>query len=281
MGQARVDGDALGSTHLTFVPGAVVPGDYTFAVGTAGSTTLVLQGVLPALLVGSGPSTLTLEGGTHNPSAPPFEYLHRVFLPVVNRLGPQIDIHLKRHGFYPAGAGKIVAAIRPAVRLDPLTLLDRGEIVHRVVRAIVANLPHHIAEREVATATRLLGWSESEGFAETITDSAGPGNVVLVEIASEHATEICAGFGEPGIPAEAVAEAAATQARRYLKAGAPVGCHLADQLLPVMALGPGGSFRTVELSQHTKTNIDVVQMFTGARITVIPEDEDIVRVQVN
>ena len=81
IGRAEVAGAAIGSGELTFAPAQVAPGEYHFAVGTAGSTTLVLQTVLPALMIASGPSRLMLEGGTHNPFAPPYDFLSRVFLP--------------------------------------------------------------------------------------------------------------------------------------------------------------------------------------------------------
>src|SRR5262245_64635982 len=99
----RVTGAAVGSRAVTLEPGPVRPGNYHFRVGTAGSATLVLQTVLPALLIADGPSTLVLEGGTHNPWAPPFDFLEKAFLPLVNRMGPHVEVELERHGFYPAG----------------------------------------------------------------------------------------------------------------------------------------------------------------------------------
>src|SRR5688572_17114432 len=117
IGQAEVEGAFIGAKELTFAPGEVVPGDYSFAVGTAGSATLVLQTVLPALITASKPSTLRLEGGTHNPYAPPFDFLARVFLPIVNRMGPNIEATLLRPGFYPAGGGKVNFTIEPAEKL--------------------------------------------------------------------------------------------------------------------------------------------------------------------
>src|SRR5205814_4138086 len=107
------------------------PGNYRFAVGTAGSGTLVLQTVLPALLTASDKSTLTLEGGTHNPLAPPFDFLARSFMPVIHRMGPGVELELRRPGFYPAGGGRFHARIEPAKRLSPLTLHERGAIRSR------------------------------------------------------------------------------------------------------------------------------------------------------
>jgi RNA 3'-terminal phosphate cyclase (ATP) len=86
IGQATIAGDSIGSTQLTFAPGRIAAGEYTFAVGTAGSTTLVLQTILPALLRANAPSRLTLEGGTHNPFAPPFHFLVQAFLPLLNQM---------------------------------------------------------------------------------------------------------------------------------------------------------------------------------------------------
>jgi len=280
IGRARADGAELGSASMTFVPEAVQPGEYTFAVGTAGSATLVLQSVLPPLLLASARTTLTLEGGTHNPAAPPFDFLERVYLPVINRLGPRVAAKLERHGFYPAGGGRFVVTIDPAPRLLPVALLDRGEIVTRRVRALVANLPNHIGEREIATALRLLNWNESAAQLEAVSDAVGPGNALLIEMETEHAAELCTAFGEAGTAAEAVATRAVQEVRRYLTACVPVGCHLADQLLPILALGAGGTFRTMALTQHAKTNADIVRLFTGVRIAATSEGRDVVRVDV-
>jgi RNA 3'-terminal phosphate cyclase (ATP) len=280
VGGARVEGDAIGSQSLTFDPQAVRGGAYTFSVGTAGSATLVMQTVLTPLLLADGPSTLTLEGGTHNPWAPPFEFLDRVFLPPLRRMGPRVSLTLERHGFYPAGGGRFTVSITPVKALEPVDILERGEMVERRVRGLVANLPRHIADREVKTALHLLNWSSEAGTTEIIDGAAGPGNIVFVEMHGEHASEICTGFGESGVAAEAVANRAAHEARRYLAAGVPVGCHLADQLVPLFALAGGGAFRTVGLSRHARTNAEIVTRFLKAGITAHDEGRDVVRVEV-
>jgi RNA 3'-terminal phosphate cyclase (ATP) len=280
VGRARVEGDAIGSLALTFTPQAVQPGDYTFSVGSAGSATLVLQTILPPLLRAAGRTILTLEGGTHNQSAPPLDYLQRVFLPIVNRLGPRVDATLERRGFYPAGGGRFVVTIDPAPQIAPLQLLDRGDIIDRRVTALVARLPRTIGDREVATALGLLKWPKEAGRVEDVANSPGPGNVVFVELECEQVTEICTGFGELRKRAEHVADEAVQEMQRYLVAGVPVGCHLADQLLPVLVVGSGGSFRTLTPSRHTDTNADVLRQFSTARIEMTPESRDVVRVDV-
>lgn len=277
VGDADVDGATLGSQTLVFRPRTVKSGEYRFAIGTAGSTGLVIQTVLPALLTASGPSVLTLEGGTHNPAAPPFDFLARAFLPLVQRMGPRVDAVLGCPGFYPAGGGRCVVRITPTARLEPLTLLERGAIKQRRARALVAHLPRQIADRELAVVRNRLGWSEDELEVVVVDgDTPGPGNVLLIDVESEHLTEIFCGFGEVGIRAEAVAEHAAKEARRYLAAGVPVGVHLADQLLVPLALAGAGSFRTIGLSSHSRTNLDVVRLFSTTRISARGDRDDVV-----
>src|SRR6266481_5961180 len=150
VGCAEVNGASLGSQTVVFVPGQVTPGNYRFAVGTAGSATLVLQTILPALLTASGPSTLTLEGGTHNPLAPPFDFLGRCFMPLIRRMGPSVELELKRPGFFPAGGGRFHARIEPVKQLSRLVLLDRGAICGRRARVWLSKLSPEVAERELA-----------------------------------------------------------------------------------------------------------------------------------
>jgi RNA 3'-terminal phosphate cyclase (ATP) len=250
-------------------------------VGTAGSATLVMQTVLPPLLLAAGESTLVLEGGTHNPWAPPFDFLQRVFVPVVNRLGAQVETTLTRPGFYPAGGGAFAATIRPATTLGGLELTSRGDVVSRRVTALLANLPRHIGEREVRVALHGLNWERECGSVINVDGASGPGNLVLIELQSEHVTEIATGFGEMGVAAEAVADRAVKEMRRHVTAGVPVGIHLADQLLTVLALSEGGVFKTVSLSRHALTNIEVIRQFVDCRIAVVEEARDVVRVEVS
>ena len=267
VGQASIEGAEIGSMELTFVPGSIAAGQYEFSVGTAGSATLVLQTVLPALLTASGPSRLTLEGGTHNPFAPPFDFLQKTFLPLVNRMGPTITAELERPGFYPAGGGRMCVTIEPCERVQPIELTQRGQIRRQQARAVVANLPRHIAERELRVIERQLGWDQSCLQVEEVSNATGPGNVVIIEIESEQLTEVFTAFGQRKVRAEAVARQAAHAVQRYLAADVPVGEHLADQLLVPMALAGGGRFKTLEPSRHARTNIEVLGEFVSCEVS--------------
>jgi RNA 3'-terminal phosphate cyclase (ATP) len=280
VGRAEVEGAELGSSHLVFHPTALCPGEYRFAVGTAGSATLVLQAILAPLLLAPAPSSVILEGGTHNPMAPPFDFLARALLPLLRRMGARVEARLERAGFYPAGGGRFTVAIQPPGPLVPLALPARG--AHHVTRAraIVANLPRHIAERELRVVERTAGLPASALAVEVIDDGRGPGNVVMIEVEAEHVTEVFTGFGERNVAAEAVAASAVTELRRYLAASAPVGRCLADQLLVPMVLARGGCFRTLAATRHTTTTIEVIRQLTGIEITPSRAARDDVQIDV-
>jgi RNA 3'-terminal phosphate cyclase (ATP) len=267
VGAARVVGAELGSGELLFEPGAIQTGVHHFAVGSAGSACLVLQTVLPALWNAGAPSTLELEGGTHNPLAPPADFLSEAFLPVLRRMGPDVRLELVRHGFFPAGGGKLRVEIRPAP-LAPLELLERGAPTEHRARAFVAHLPRHVAERELDVVRRRLAWRTDQLEVVEVEDSQGPGNVLSLQLGFEHAAELVTGFGEREVRAETVANRAALAARRFLAQDAPVGEHLADRRILPFALARAGRFRTVPLTPHTTTNIEVVREFLELPIRV-------------
>jgi RNA 3'-terminal phosphate cyclase (ATP) len=272
VGQARVEGDVIGSTRLSFAPAAIRPGSYHWAIGTAGSATLVLQTVLPCLLTADRDSELVLEGGTHNQYAPPFEFLAQAFLPIVNRMGPRVEAKLERAGFYPAGGGKFRIVIHPASKLAGIDILERGEIVCRRATGIVAQVPRRIAETEVDVLKTKLSWEPECFHIEEIKDSRGPGNILICAIESRNITEVFAGFGELGTPAQRVASTVVDAVREYLSSSAPVGRHLADQLMIPMALAGRGRFRTLPLTRHSLTNIEVIRKFLNVAIAFEKRD---------
>jgi len=271
VGAAEVRGNILGSQELIFIPKDIVPGEYAFSVGTAGSTTLVLQTVLPVLMLASRPNSLTLEGGTHNPAAPPYDFLAKTFVPLLNCMGARVRTELVAPGFYPAGGGVMKVQIEPPSELQTLDLITRGQLRSKMARILIANLPHSIAQRELAVLREKFAWEPQSMKIEGVS-SRGPGNVVFLELESEHLTEVFTSFGERGVRAETVAEQAAMEARRYLASDAAVGEHLADQLLVPLALAKGGVFTTLPPTAHTRTNVDTIGRFLSTKIRILPEN---------
>ena len=269
IGEARVSGDAIGSSELTFSPTTLRAGEHRFAVGTAGSTLLVWQAILPGLLRAPGPTTVHLEGGTHNPAAPPFEFIERVFAPLVTRLGASLTVHLEQAGFYPAGGGQLRMEVTPWTEARPLHLRERGAVREVEATALLAGgIPFAVAERELGAVAGALGWPPERCRPRVIRSSRGPGNVLLARIESEHATELVSAVGERGKAAEAVAADVIAQVQAYLDHGAPVGEHLADQLMLPLALGAGGSFVAGPLSLHARTQVETMRLFLGDLVRV-------------
>jgi RNA 3'-terminal phosphate cyclase (ATP) len=275
---AGVVGDELKSSAVTFRPNCIRPGEYSFAVGTAGSANLVLQTVLPPLMVAESPSFLTLQGGTHNGFSPPFHYIDQVLAPLLARMGPKLGMELRRWGFYPAGGGEIRVEIVPAPRLLPLKLEERGAGPVIEATAVVSALPKNIAKRELGVLAKKLHLSSTNAM--EIDRPEGPGNVVMVRVEHDHCVEMFTGFGQKGVPAERVAGRVATAVQRYLRLGAPVGEHLADQLLIPMALAGSGSFVTCAPTSHTQTNMEVIRHFLDVAFDVKELSKDIWRISI-
>lgn len=276
--EARLEGDALGSQTLTFVPsGPPRPGEYTFDVaeaaqgGSAGSVGLVLQTVLLPLALGGGDSRLTLRGGTHVPWAPPVPYLTHVFLPALAQMGVQVQIELKRWGFYPAGGGEIV--VRIAEREGPLRaiqLTERGELRRIWGTAVVTNLSAHIPQRMADRARNVLAEAGLQSCVEPRRlRGTGPGAGIFLFAEYEHSRAGFTAYGRKGLPAERVAEASCEDLLAHHRSGSPADPHLADQLILPIALAEGESrLVTSRVSQHLLTNAWVVRQFISRDVGV-------------
>jgi RNA 3'-terminal phosphate cyclase (ATP) len=240
--------------------------------------------VLPALLVADATSRIVLRGGTHNPLAPPFEFLAQTFAPQVARMragndaGASLQLQLARYGFHPAGGGCLVADVTPG-RLHPCELLQRGDQLGFTARAAVAHLPRTVAERELAVIDAAGIPGPAELLIDDASSSPGPGNAVTVALRFAHVTEVVTAVGARGVRAEDVAQRAVAAAFAYLHHDAPVGEHLADQLLLPLALAGGGVFRTGPLSSHTRTNAAVIEKLLPVSIRFTPEPGQTWRVE--
>ena len=256
---AKVTGDTLGSSRLVFEPGEIRAGDYEFSIGSAGSSTLVLQTLLPALLFGGDSSQVSVCGGTHNPAAPPADFLMRGWLPLLTRMGIHVELELLRHGFFPAGGGQVSAKIHRCSQFVPLDLKTRGALKSIRAVAVVAAIPDRVAERELDVVRACFPSAELEY--RSLPTSEGPGNVLMIEMAYDNVVEVFCGFGQKGVSAETVAARVVGEARQFHASGAAVGEHMADQLLIPMALAGAGNFTTNVLSLHLKTNAEVIEKF--------------------
>ena len=208
----------------------------------------------------------TITGGTHNPLAPSFDFLDRVFVPQLRAMGADVTLTLHRHGFAPGGGGKLERRGRHR-RAAADRARSRRPIVARKVTVLTALLPTHVAEREFEIVRDRLDITEHE---HVEVKRGGPANVLVDRgRARGSCREVVTGHGEKGLRAELVAERACDEMQRYLAADAPVGEHLADQLLLPLAVAGGGRFRAAEpLSLHATTNIDTIRRFIDVPIVI-------------
>ena len=269
---ARIEGDVLGSTSLTFAPRRMRAGDRRFDIGaltsSAGSVSLLFQSLLLPLARADAPSRLTLVGGTHVPWSPTVHYLTEVFVPALGALGLTAVVRLRRWGWYPAGGGEIEAEVRPPGRLHGLVATTPpAPLVIRGISA-VSRLPCSIAERQRRQAEMRL---QAQGLHVDIAveeDAAafGPGTLLFLGV---HARAGFSALGRRGLPAERVADEAVDALLAWHASGAAVDTHLADQLLPFLALADGPStFTCPRVSGHLETVAWVVQQFVPVAITL-------------
>jgi RNA 3'-terminal phosphate cyclase (ATP) len=272
IGDAVVVGDRLGSTELTFEPRGLRAGEWRFDVGaergSAGSVALLFQALLLPLACAAAPSRLTLIGGTHVPWSPPVHYLAEVFLPALGRLGLEATVTLRRFGWYPAGGGEVLATVTPAPRLTGLTAAkpQPGAPVRGV--SIVSRLPRSIAERQARSAAACLAAAGLGADIAVEEDQAalGPGTFMFLAV---HGHAGFSALGRRGLPAEQVGEAAAAALVAWTASGAALDDHLADQVLPFVALAATpSSYTCPTVSPHLETVAWTVQQFLPARIAL-------------
>lgn len=281
--EARTDGLALRSTALVFCPGRLRVVEVRCDVGTAGSITLVLQALLPAMLRAGGPCRATVIGGTDVRQAPPVDYLRHVLLPLLRRMGARIQIDVVRRGYYPRGGGEVAVTVAPGP-LRPLRLDAPGGV--RALRGVAhtASLPEHIAERmRRAAAERLaaggLGPAQLETCLCDPAQAMGQGGAVVVWAETDTTVLGAARTAERGVRAEALGEAVGAELTADWNAGATVDLHAADQLLVYLALAGGGSFVARALSSHARTAMWLIEHFLSVRFAM-REQGPVVRLDV-
>ena len=269
----RCEGAALGSKELDFQPGRIRAGEFYFDIGSAGSALLVIQTILPALFLADKPSKITVVGGTHNPLAPPFNFLLETFLPAIAGGGFRADCKLVKHGFYPAGGGKIIFDVQPWQKQteQKIDICERSGPMRISAKIYTARLSVQIAERQrkllMGTDLDIQDVRHIE-----VMDSDGPGNCVMICIFDGRHTTVLTSFGERGKPSHKVVGEVAGMAKDFLGSGAAIDKFLADQLLAYMALSQAGAYTTSEISLHLQTNMEVIKKFLPVNFDVQQEE---------
>jgi len=277
---AKCYGATLASKVLDFQPGRMRGGDFFFDIGSAGSASLVIQTILPALFLAGQPCTVTVTGGTYNPMAPPFDFFSETFLPAIAAAGFRADCRLIRPGFFPAGGGKIAINIQPWEKNEnrKIDFCGPAEQAKIYARIYTAKLPDRVAQRQKKLLSE-SGLDLQDIEHVEVTDSAGAGNCVMIRFcprrfASQNRssggsrTTVFTAFGMKGKPSEQVVGEVVAQAKDFFASGAAIDHFLADQILIYMALAKGGCYTTNELSTHLRTNMEIIQKFLPVSFNV-------------
>ena len=265
--RAEVQGDLAGSMELFFSPGEVKGGSFFFDIGTAGSTMLVLQTLVPAIIFSGGKTTLTLVGGTHVPFSPSFHYVREVFLPCLKKTGVEITLSVESYGFYPKGGGRIRAELFPVKEVMPLRIMDRGKMLRVKGISGVGNLPLSIAERQRSAALERLrshgiDYTQQMDIELMEVPSPGQGTFIFLKAESEHSIAGFTALGERDKRAEAVGEEVAMELIQYLGTDTAFDPHLADQIVLYLCLSKKQSLLTTSrITSHLLTNLCVIGLF--------------------
>lgn len=269
IGQAKLRGAELHSKDLIFEPGKVQPGKYHFKIGTAGATGLVLQTVYLPLALAGGSSTVTIEGGTHVKASPCFHFLHSTWRAYLQCLGVNINLYMRRPGFFPRGGGLIQADIASCRAIRGVTI-EKIEPVRRATGfSAVSSLRKDILVRQANVIARRMSELGLQGEVHEESWNGDPGTVAAIELATEPVPTFFFALGERRKLAEDVAKEAMDQAAEFLQSD-PMGIdeHSADQLVLPLSMAAGPShYAVAKISSHLLTNIGVVRQFVDRTIS--------------
>ena len=267
----------VGSRQLTFTPRGHASGHYSFDVGTAGSIPLILQALMPAAAFAPKPLEFDLTGGTDVRWSPSIDYLRLVQLPLLNQMGYDATIQIRRRGHYPRGGGQVSAAVTPQRTLRAVRLLETGSYIGIEGISHCVRLPSHVAHRQANAAREVLNAGDftkvniaTETYPQNQDPHLAPGSGITLLVKFANGAIIGSdSLGERGKPAETVGREAASKLLNELASGAPVDKHMGDMIIPYLAVANGKSeVQVSEITTHTLTNIKVAEVLTGAKFSV-------------
>ncbi len=258
---ASIVGLHLGSSEFEFHPGQLKSGNFHFNVKTAGSIGLILQSFMIIAPFASKSSKIQINGGTDIRWAPSIDYIKNVTLPVLEKMGYTAHIDLIKRGHYPKGGGEVKAEIFPLKKLSPINIL-KSEIDSIKAISHASNLPVHVAERQASSAERILKKTgyEVDIEIEHSSNNSGPGSGIVLW-AQGNTRLGGSSIGKPGKTAEIVGEEAANELFNSLKTNFALDEHMADQIIPYMAIAGNSEVGISKLTMHTLTNLNMVQKF--------------------
>lgn len=274
---ANVDGLKVGSTEVEFQPKERSGGEFVLDVGTAGSISLLLQAALLPATLAPNPVTFKLRGGTDVNWSPPIDYLREVFVRVLAKLGPSIEIRQIRRGHYPRGGGEVVCRVAPVQHLKNIKSVHFDKVKEISGISHCVRLPEHIAARQAASATDILqerlgikAVIRTESYPKNNDPHLSPGSGIVIWAIAENSSVLGAdGLGEKGERAELVGTKAALRLVDELSTGKAIDSHLCDMIVPYLAVAEGVSeVGVTEITSHLMTNVWTIKKILGTKIEI-------------
>lgn len=269
---AEIKGLKLHSTEIEFIPKSHNIKSRKIDIGTAGSIGLLLQTLTPLLIFTDNEVTLEIIGGTAGLGAPTIQYIQHITFPVLNKLGvPLPEVEIIREGFYPRGQGQVRITFKPFKELNSVTLSERGKINSIKGVSVVGSLPEDIAKRQANSAKKILvehNYPDAQ-IEKKVVNTASPGTSITLWANCENSVLGSDTIGKKGKPAEKVGEEAAFELIKSLDSDAAFDKHMADQIIPFVALVKGKSeVKVEEITEHCRTNIMVTEQILGVKFDI-------------
>ena len=267
MCSAELTGGEIGSNEITFIPGKISSGNHIIDTGTAGSVVLILQTILLPALHADAPVKLEIIGGTEGLWAPSIEYFNEVLAKFLEKMNIDINVEIVKHGFYPKGGGKVLVNINPCKEIKPLNLTERGKFTRTDIRAGVSEglRDKQVAERMINGAKKIFEKFDCEHPIYLTTNCLG--GYVHMHAHYENTILGSTSIANKGIRAEDLGESCAKILKEDMKSNACLDRYMADQILPFLALA-GGSISVAQISNHTKTNMHIIEKFLPVKFEV-------------
>jgi RNA 3'-phosphate cyclase len=279
---AYVEGDYEGSTSLIFEPKSLKSGAFRINLETAASISLFFQTVLPLSFFVPKRFLIAVKGGTDVENAPTVDWVQNVFLPILEPLAERVSFRVIRRGFYPAGGGFVSLQVESKLQY-PLYGLEEirafaGKFLKiektsqgRIEKIRGISVAHkYLQERKVAERQRLGAvefikekWGRRVSVNNFYVDADSIGTSITLWLTDDKGNILGSDSkGKKGKLAEIVGQEAAQKLVEDWESGATVDRHLADHLIPLMAL-VGGTIKVPQFTPHLLTNIEVVKHFVG------------------
>ena len=283
IGNADVTGNHISSTEVNFAPYKNRTGRFKIDIGTAGSTSLIIQTIYLPLGLLNSKSSVLLSGGTHTLWAPCFHYLKYNWLPYLAKLGIDIDLELLEAGYYPRGGGRVKAIFKPSQKILPLRLDERGNLIKIIGVSAFSNLDPKIGHRQKTRAyRRLIHITKNIKISTQELPSRHKGTMLLLSAEFSNCISCFYALGAPGKPAEQVVDEAVDELEDFLLSSGAVDPYLADQLLLPLSIADGPStYTTNNVTSHLLTNAEVIRNFLPCEIKISGEIDTPGRIEIS